>query len=108
MIKQVRYRNLDNSLISGRQNLDNGKWNLCARPVFSIFDIPDDAKIVWLTAHERPGANRAEVKLGIEPGGFGFVKIEGKRLLFSYNTRSSIIQLLWKYGTFYVSAEYTT
>lgn len=107
MIKQVRFRVYDYWLQHGNKDLGCNKWDLCSNPVYEIFDIPRDAKIVWLTAHKRPGVNRVEVKL-ITVDESDCIAVEGIRRCWFMNTKYSIIRLLKKHGTFYVSAEYTT
>ena len=102
MIKQVCYRNNDVNLIQGHQELGDNKWDLCAEPVFGIFDIPRGARTIWLTAHKKPSVNRVKVRLY----GHNGILVDDEWQFWFWETEKSILRLLKKHGTFYVSAEY--
>ncbi len=38
-------------------------WMLCDAAMDSIFDIPEDARTIWLSLHTRPAINRVKVDI---------------------------------------------
>ncbi len=102
MIKQVRYQVTRDWLSQGRRRLGVGNWDLCFDIVRQYFDIPLEAKVVYLTAHKQPGVDRVKIEL-IEGGPC----VDGHKYhAWFMNTRHTVLTMLKKYGTFYVSAEY--
>lgn len=102
MIKKVRLRRDGRWFMDRKKALFDGKWNLCVSPLYKIFDIPESADIVWLTAHKRPGVSRVKVELAE----WDEIRIDGVLERFLCETGASIERLLKKHGTFYVSVEY--
>jgi hypothetical protein len=56
---------------------DSRKGFLCADRLAQYFEIPPEARRIWITLHNRPAKSRVSVR--IPPGYFGDVVVEGRR-----------------------------
>ncbi len=111
MIKQITLYDHNYGLSDTKNGSQSRIWYFCMSAVRKYFDLPRGNGRVTFTAYKRAGGNRVKFELTEVRDTLNReylrISIDGQpRHDFQRPTKTEIIKLLQKHGTFYVGCEY--